>query len=82
MYEIEKCIKITEAKSGRPKTGPKYPFRKMNVGDSFSIPFENKYEARKIQSRLLMSTRRERFPNGEKFTTRTLDNCIRCWRIE
>ena len=78
-YEINKNIPIPVSGIGRPR---KYPFKEMNIGDSFII-----YEK---YSRLNMSLMGNAARNwskkgnyGYKFTLKkTEDNKIRIWRKE
>lgn len=61
MLEIQKHIPIPDARSA-PKA---YPFQKMDIGDSFSVPLS----ARK-NARVAASVDAQR--NGRKYVTRTL----------
>lgn len=75
MFEIEKGIKIPEDGNRRNR---KYPFREMDVGDSFFVPCTDE-EYRKIQSTIKSATRKIT-PND--FTVRKVENGVRCWRIK
>lgn len=58
---------------GRPAV---YPFHKMAVGDSFSVPLESRNKATGAAS-LYAKT------NGGKFSSKTMgDKTVRIWRIE
>lgn len=59
---------------GRTGSPPKYPFKKMNIGDSFraDIPTKSMSNAASAYSRR----------HGAKFTVRKEGNGSRVWRIE
>ena len=80
-YEVEKGIEIPKSKKGKGVT--KYPFSKMEIGDSFLIPKTDKNSS-SIQSIVLAACGlyRKRKNNNFKITTRIVDGDIRAWRIE
>lgn len=61
--------------------GPKYPFAKMEVGDSFVV---NGPRDGRVSSSAYQFARRIKRKTGQviKFTVRTEGNTTRCWRIE
>jgi hypothetical protein len=71
--EIEKGVEIPEATRGRRC---KYPFRQMEVGDSFLIEDEEQYK--KVRS--AASTWGKK--NGVVFTTQVSEEGLRVWRAE
>jgi hypothetical protein len=72
MFEIEKGVEIIKLR-GRDS---KYPFRLMDIGDSFFVPCEKgKKEA--VQRSLSQCARHSK---PLKFITRQLDDGVRCWR--
>ena len=75
--KIEKGIPIPPPY--KPKnlnnTRPKYPFRHMEVGDSFFVP---RLEAQRARSAASQQSSRSR----RKFTTRKEGDGLRVWRIE
>ena len=83
MYKIDKKIPLRPKKIGCDKEND--PLDKMNVGDSFFIECERPdipairneiyYEVMKINNKLITK-------NKVKFTIRTVDNGIRCWKIK
>jgi hypothetical protein len=75
MYEIERDRPIPDAKHA-PRAA-KYPFRKMEVGDSFAIATAG--EAAKVAAAGWQCFRRNRHL---KFTVRKDGDSYRCWRIE
>ena len=79
MYEIEKNKEIPSPNMGR---GAKYPFRKMEPGDSFFVECDmsDKKAANRLRSSILGSSRVGRF-KGQKFSTRSTKNGIRVWRV-
>jgi hypothetical protein len=77
MYAIDKHIPIPEsARNGRPA---KYPFKNMNVGDSFFVAGEH-------TGRLLISIRGCALRNKPKVfyceQKKTAPTGVRCWRVE
>lgn len=72
-FAIEKGVPIPPSATG-PKSGSKYPYREMEVGDSFFVPGGK----RSTVSGVLQS--RHARPHG-KFTLRTVDGGVRVWRI-
>jgi len=74
MFEIKKDVPIPAVRmpGGR---GVKYPFRSMEVGDSFHADV-SAAEAKKIQYAATAYSRR----NGVKFTTRRSDTGVGIWR--
>lgn len=81
MYEIEKNIEIPKPKFYRRGCGrpPKYPLGKMEVGDSFSISFQNEKLAQSFRTVVCQFGRR----NEKKFVVRHInDTEYRCWRKE
>ncbi len=57
-----------------------YPFKEMEVGDSFIIDYSDK-NYRKLYSSM---KRYRKFNEGVKYTIRTFkdENHLRCWRIK
>lgn len=74
-YKIEKNIPINDVIGSR-----KYPFSKMEIGDSFIISEIYSY---KIAQNISMMAKYHAKKYGYKFVVRkTLDNKIRIWRIK
>jgi len=81
MYQIVKGIAIIQARKGRPT---QYPFKQMEVGDSFFVEFtEEEMKSAKLKSKkqatILSAARVGRY--GIKISTRRVENGIRAWRI-
>ena len=74
MFEIKKDVPIPAVRmpGGRDV---KYPFRSMEIGDSFHAEV-SLAEAKKIQYAAAAYSRR----NGVKFTTRRSDTGVGIWR--
>lgn len=73
MYEIEKGVPIPKTKSG----GTVYPFRSMEIGDSFAVPKDSKGNAQ----RAMMFAHKA--IKGHRFIGRTQpDGSLRIWRIK
>lgn len=68
-FKIEK--NIPAPKKGRP---PRYPFREMAIGDSFSFPAG---DVGKVRSAATWNGKRSEM----KFTVRICDGAGRIWRI-
>ena len=71
-YKIEKAIEVPPIKTGRYSI---YPFRKMEVGDSF---FSNDISAEKLRAAASYFGLR----NERKYMVRKVDGGARCWRIK
>lgn len=72
MYSIEKGIEIPKSQ----KKNLKYPFRNMEIGDSFFVEKDRRLAAYSIVSQFA----RQNPPM--KFTTRVVDGGVRVWRIQ
>ena len=86
MYKTEKDISIPSIDFNPPTLGStqtKYPFKKMEVNESFFVPLNGELR-HLIQNRILGSCRYHRL-KPKKFTTRYIKSPIegiRCWRIK
>lgn len=77
-FEIEHDIPIpSPIREGKP---PVYPWRKMEIGDSFLVPLDS--YSRKAHSRLSTALSQAGRRSGRKFCTRRVEGGIRVWRIE
>lgn len=72
MYKIEKNVPVV-------KTRSKWPFGKMEVGDSFIIPKGDYINMNNIYSAASHYGKRH---GGMKFTTKACDEGRRVWRIK
>lgn len=79
LLDIEQGIEVPPRKCALIGKSPVYPFKFMNVGDSFFVPCEDNKRSRK-QSTILQAARRA--PEGWKYVTRQVDGGVRCWRAE
>ena len=71
-YKIEKKVPVPEYRTKRAK----WPFRKMEIGDSFELPDHEVKNARSSAYQLALRT-------NMKFIIRKMqDGTFRCWRIE
>lgn len=68
MYKIEKGVPAPEGKES------KYPFRAMEVGDSFFVPGGN---GNRVSSSATMAGKR----TARKFMLRCVDGGVRVWRV-
>ena len=89
MFKIDKNIPIPPKQ--RPMTEQKkYPFHEMQIGDSFFIPKNLKYEnkhriknTRNIRSSVINCLKKYNAKNEPiKISTRTNEHGMRVWRIE
>lgn len=76
-YVIEKGIPIPKTNSGRSKGESKYPFLKMDVGDSVFVK-----ETRANVVGAYTRTLKQRNNSTFKFICRTVEGGVRVWRIE
>ena len=81
MIEIEKGIKLPE----RNRYDSKYPWRHMDVGDSFVVPNtgKNKGNQQKIIKSFKTNAWKAGSIHGKKFRVGVDENeIVRCWRVE
>ena len=74
-FVIDKKVSIPA-----PRSGNRYPWEQMKVGDSFLIPCGPEARLR-TQSNILTAARCRR-KKGERHTSRIEETGIRVWRIE
>ena len=77
MARIDKGIPIPPARGGvgAHKTGRKWPFAELGIGDSFLMPGVKASVASANGNNVARET-------GRKFTVRVVDGGTRVWRIE
>ena len=84
MYEIEPGIEMPPKVWGCPG-GSKYPFKNMEVSDSFFVA-ANGADIKKLGNSIITAARYHGKPHNMRFTTRSVvENDIpgvRCWRFE
>ena len=78
MFSIEKNIPIPPKKMNK---NAMYPFRLMEVGDSFSVPIASYNKDEQSKTYRMIYNMRYRY-KPKKFAIRIDDNSIRCWRTE
>lgn len=76
LFIVEKNIKMPAAKVKRRKRSEKYPWSKMQVGDSFFVP--NKTTSA-MSAAATLAAKRNR--PGMKFSVRALTDGVRVWRV-
>lgn len=76
MYTIEKNIPITERKTHD------YPFTNMDIDDSFKVAADGEAAIRKLAKQLSSHASQAGKTNKMKFSIRTIDDGVRCWRTE
>jgi hypothetical protein len=72
MIEIEKNVPVPSHAGVGAR--PKYPFAKMDVGDSFFVP---KFTARALSNASQWHANK----TGKKFTCANEEGGARCWRV-
>lgn len=79
-YQIEKGIPIPEELISFNQKENKYPFRDMEIGDSFLFEFSDPQELNTFK----VSCRMQKYRNGKVFTTRIIEpnSSVRCWRTK
>ena len=76
MFKIEKNVPMPEV--GPNPKAPKYPWRQMEVGDSFVAPAASQ---RSICANAKITA--DRMGNGVQFTTqKQADGSVRVWRVK
>ena len=63
------------------RASKRYPFSKMEVGDSFLVPLDGS-STHEVQSRLAANGGYWAKKLGVKFATRAVDEGVRVWRIK
>lgn len=58
-----------------------YPFGAMDVGDSFLVEADED-SSKKVATSIGASARNYARKSGGKFSVRTVDEGVRCWRVE
>lgn len=74
---IEKNVPIPEPLPGRGGRPPKYPFREMEVGDSFFFA-----GTPKTAKRLYVSASKFGKRNNRRYAVRSVEGGYRVWRVE
>lgn len=77
-FKIEKGVPIPARKFGSGRT-PKYPWRAMEVGDSFFVQSDN---PKQTQQAITSTACNRRSHYGSRFTVRQVEGGVRVWRIE
>lgn len=78
MYEIDKGVEIP-APHG-VATRRVYPFREMEIGDSFLVPGDG--DKRQLQARIGSAASYYGKRNNKRFVTRSVEGGVRVWRVE
>lgn len=73
MFKIDKHMPIPEQIGSGARA--KYPFAKMEVGDSFFVP---SMRSNALSNAAQWHTKK----TGKKFTCANVEGGVRCWRIE
>jgi hypothetical protein len=78
LYKIEKNIPVQVKRESN-----KYPFSKMEVGDSFFVKSENGQTPSKTRAAIMQCIARFYLSNTDvKFKTSVLDNGVRVWKTK
>jgi hypothetical protein len=85
MIKIDKNIPLPQRnlKGGKGSNKAKYPFKNMQVGDSFLLKTLDTKAERHYQRVLMIGAFKDRLDmKGKKIATRSVPGGIRCWRTE
>lgn len=85
--KIDKNIPIPDPKFGPigSRIGCMYPFKKMNVGDSFFVKTKGPLQSRKKLQSIKSASKswcKNNHVTNRKFTVRMLKNGVRIWRTK
>ncbi len=64
------------------KRPTKYPFREMNIGDSFFVPLSGYKTEHTLRSTLYDAAKRRGKGENYRIIVRQVDGGMRCWRIQ
>lgn len=83
-FKVESGIDIPEKRIDKIPTRDTYPFAEMKVGQSFLVKASTGELKRKVGARLstAIANYRTRTGSPASFLVRTMEDGIRCWRIE
>ena len=80
MFQIESGVEIPQ--QDKPVRKTKYPFNRLNVGDSFVFPVGIDDDREAIQNRLQSAAANWGRSRGMRFVTRRVTQGIRVWRVK
>ena len=80
MFEIESGVEIPPQSA--PLRKMKYPFNRLNVGDSFVYPVTSPDDVEAVQNRLQSAAANWGRSRGMRFVTRRVTQGIRVWRVK
>ena len=80
MFQIESGVEIPPQSQPLRKT--KYPFNRLNVGDSFVFPVATDEDREAVQNRLQSAAANWGRSRGMRFVTRRMTQGIRVWRVK
>ena len=80
MFQIESGVEIPP--QSQPLRKMKYPFNRLNVGDSFVFPVATDEDREAIQNRLQSAAANWGRSRGMRFVTRRVTQGIRVWRVK
>lgn len=81
MFEIEKNVPITPKHRAGEDMESRYPFRSMEPGDSFLINATGELEKKRALRRVCAAIKRYVRRHEGHFTSRTVEDGIRVWRV-
>lgn len=79
MYEIDRGVEIP-APNIHNRNSRIYPFREMEIGDSFLVPGNENKKA--LQARVGSAACYYGKRNNSRFVTRSVEGGVRVWRVE
>ena len=78
-FMIEEDVPMPKRQGGR--TGSKYPFAALDVGQSFMVPDTQDKEVNVGTLRSALGAFKKRNPDSGKFSVRSVDGGVRVWRV-
>lgn len=75
-YDIDDSIPLPKRKGNSAGRPPKYPFAKMDVGQSVFFDGES------YSSKVCIAAHAYGRRHGKRFSTRSVDGGLRVWRVE
>ena len=81
MIGVDKGVPLPPASVvGRARR--RYPWRELNVGDSFLVPIRKGQTVKALQRQIGSLADSIRNRSGMRFTVRQADDGVRVWRVE
>lgn len=79
MFEVENDIPVTPLDPTKKRI--LYPFKDLDIGQSFFVPFDGHHED-EVRNRVGSAAYKAGKRLGRKFTVRLAGDGFRCWRLD